>query len=156
MEDRVHGALFRILPLVPASLILGLVAAAALTSGVVRGPGAGACEPRTWIDWHVAVKTECVARTYVCHNMTASQLMRDPAVVEAYQDALASNDRDRIREMDVLIGQIRAAYGCGAAPERLRPAFPGRRPGDALPPGHPPVRGAPGRGDPALGLDRTI
>lgn len=156
MEDRAQGLLFRILPLLPAGLILALVAVAAGASGLARGPEATSCEPQTWADWHVAVRSQCVARTYVCHNMTAAKLLKDPEVVEAYEDALAANDRDRIREMDTLIGQIRTAYGCAAAPERLRPPYRGPAPGVELPPGHPSVGGAPGSPDPALGPDRSI
>lgn len=152
MEDSSRALLFRILPLAPALLILSLLAAAA--SGMARGPGAGACEPQTWLDWHVAVKTQCVTRTYVCHNMTPSKLLRDPRVVDAYEDALASNDRERIAEMDTLIGQIRSAYGCGSAPDRLPRAAPGRAPW--VPPGHPPMHDLSPRADPALGLDKTI
>lgn len=154
MDDRSRGLLFRILPLLPAVLILSLVAAAAATSGVATGAAAGACKPTTWVDWHVAVKSQCVTRTYVCHNMTPSKLLRDPQVVDAYEDALASNDRERIAEMDVLIGQIRSAYGCGSAPDRLPGAAPRRAPG--IPHGHPPIQGLPSRAGPEPGLDKTI
>jgi hypothetical protein len=150
MENRVPRPLFRILPLVPLALVATLVGAAAVGAGQVRAPGA--CEPQTWLDWHVAVKSQCVTRAYVCHNMTAPRLLRDPRVADAYEDALASNDRARIAEIDVLIGQIRAAYGCGANPG-LRPP---RRAPDALPHGHPAIRPGPPAADPALGLDRSI
>jgi hypothetical protein len=152
METRVQSSLLRILPLAPAGLVLVLLAAAAAASGAARAPVAESCRPQTWVDWHVAVKTQCVTRTYVCHNMTPSQLLRDPRVAGAYEDALASNDRWRIAEMDILIGQIRAAYGCGRAPGQLPPGAPAR----GLPPGHPPIRSGPGTAAPALGLDRTI
>jgi len=151
MEYRVASPLFRILPLLPIALILGLVAVAGATaerSG--RRSEAGACEPTTWMDWHRAVKSQCVTRAYVCHNMTAPRLLQDPRVAEAYEDAIASNDRARIVEMDLLIGKIRSAYGCGGT---HRGSPPGQAPG-GLPGGHPPLR--PGGSDPALGLDKTI
>jgi hypothetical protein len=86
--------------------------------------------------------------------MTPSKLLKDPQVVGAYEDALASNDRERIAEMDVLIGQIRSAYGCGSAPDRLPSAAPRRAPG--IPPGHPPIHDLPPRTGSDLGLDKTI
>ena len=150
MENRVASPLLRILPLFPIALILALMAVAGSTSERPAGAAAGSCQPRTWLDWHVAVKSQCVTRTYVCHNMTAPRLLRDPRVAEAYEDAIASNDRARIVEMDVLIGQIRSAYGCGGTPGWSPP----RRGG--LPGGHPPIRSRPGAPDPALGLDKTI
>ena len=152
METRVQSSLLRILPLIPAALILVLLAAAAAASGSARAPAAQSCRPQSWVDWHVAVKAQCVTRTYVCHNMTPSQLLRDPSVAGAYEDALASNDRGRIAEMDGLIGRIRAAYGCDRPPGGSH-GVPSRR----LPEGHPPVRVGPMDGtDPALGLDRSI
>jgi hypothetical protein len=154
MADRDQGTLFRILPLVPAALILGLVSAAAL-AGLARAPAAQGCEPRTWRDWHVAVKRECVAPAYVCHNLTSSRLLDDPEVAGAYEDALASNDRQQIQEMDRLVGQLRAAYGCAPSPGRLPAASP-HGPGLLLPPGHPSVGGDRPFADPALGLDRSI
>jgi hypothetical protein len=156
MDERSRRLLFRILPLVPAMLILSLVAVAAAASGIARGPEAGACEPRTWRDWHVAVKSQCVARTYVCRNMTPSRLLQDPEVAAAYEDALASNDRQRIAEIDGLVGQIREAYACGAAPKRLPQPATGHAPTESLPPWHPPVNGLAPRLETEPGLDRTI
>lgn len=149
MDNRVASPLFRILPLFPIALVLLLLAVAGSTAEGPIGSHPGACRPTTWLDWHVAVKSQCVTRAYVCHNMTAPRLLRDPRVAEAYEDAIASNDRARIVEMDVLIGQIRSAYGCAGTPG----STPRRHGG--LPGGHPPVRG-PGATDPALGLDKTI
>jgi hypothetical protein len=152
METRVLSPLLRLLPILPVTLVLVLLAAAAAGSGVSRGAPGGRCEPQTWKDWHVAVKAQCVTRTYVCHNMTSSRLLQDPRVAGAYEDALASNDRARIAEMDILIGQIRTAYGCGGAPDGLPNVAPSR----ALPRGHPPIPRGPARAEPPMGLDRTI
>lgn len=151
MDHRVPSPLFRILPLFPIALVLALLAVAGSTASERPiAAAAGACQPTTWLDWHVAVKSQCVTRAYVCHNMTAPRLLRDPRVAEAYEDALASNDRERIVEMDALIGQIRAAYRCGGTPGWSPPRQGG------LPGGHPPVRSRPAVPDPALGLDKTI
>ncbi|HSM94110.1 MAG TPA: hypothetical protein VLT47_14625 [Anaeromyxobacteraceae bacterium] len=161
MDDRSRRLLFRILPLAPAILILALVVVAAAASSAARGPDAGACEPRTWRDWHVAVKSQCVQRTWVCGNMTPAKLLQDPEVAAAYEDALATNDRDRIAEMDGLIAEIREAYGCPAVRERMPPAGAGASAPDArdlheLPAGHPPVHALPPGDAVEPRLDRTI
>ena len=135
---------YRILTL---SLVVGIVALAAVPA-MRAGGQPDSCQPESWVDWHLAMKRECLTPAYVCHNMTSSKLLEDPELAAAYRDALQGGDPAPLASLDDLVGRMRSQYGCsddGAAP-------PARRP--RLPPGHPPIDGRPHA--PSFGAPRTI
>ncbi len=79
----------------------------------------------------------------VCEQMTAQRLLENPRFARRWGDAVRSGDPTAIDAMNRAVSRLRALHGCdGEAPE----AAPGEDddPGQALPPGHPPVDG----GDP--------
>lgn len=122
---------------------LALLAAGALAVPAIRAAGSSGCEPRGWMDWHLAMRQDCLAPRYVCEHMTSAEMLRDPEVAAAYREALAAGDPDEVRRLSRMVGRMRARYGCepeaGSAPEASGPAFSA----DRLPPGHPPVGGPP-------------
>lgn len=91
------------------------------------------CEPRGWIDWHIAMRQACLTPSYVCHNMTSAKLLEDPALARALRHAFETGDPEPLHDLDALVGQMRARYGCDGALAAPRPAQP------RLPPGHPPI-----------------
>ncbi len=106
-----------------------LAAVAALPA--VRATGSSGCQPRTWADWHLALRQQCVEQRYVCEHMTGAEMLRDSDIAAAQRDGLAIERRDVVRMLSHVVGQTRAKYGCDAAAEAPEP--------EALPPGHPPV-----------------
>jgi hypothetical protein len=127
--------------------LLGLavgVISAATVPGLFRRASAGAigaCEPQSWVDWHVAMKRECLTPAYVCHNMTPSKLLEDPQLAKEFRAALEAGDPEPLASLDELVGGMRARYGCGDPGDAPRAAPPRSTP--RLPPGHPPVHGGP-------------
>jgi hypothetical protein len=122
-------------------MLLGVATAVAIPLAR-SGGGAGSCEPRNWVDWHVAMKRDCLTPAYVCHNMTSSKLLEDPELARAFRDALVAGDPGPLASLDALVARMRSAYGCSDA--RARPPggpFLGREP--RLPPGHPPIPAEP-------------
>jgi hypothetical protein len=114
-----------------------LSVAVVLALPLVHELGGSGCEPRSWVDWHVAMKSACLTPAYVCENMTAAKMLEDPQLAEAYAGALRAGEA---AELDALVGHLRAAYGCEGAPStgnvgQGEPAPESPR----LPPGHPPV-----------------
>jgi hypothetical protein len=127
--------------LVLGGLALGVAAAVAVPAA--RGEGEpGSCQPRSWVDWHVAMKRECLTPAYVCHNMTPSKLLEDPDLAAAFRDALVAGDPGPLASLDALVARMRSAYGCSDARVRA-PARPFHGPGPRLPPGHPPIPAEP-------------
>jgi hypothetical protein len=120
---------------------LGLLAAGALALPAIRAAGSSGCEPKDWMDWHLAMRQECLAPHYVCEHMTSAEMLRDPEIAAAYREALAAGDPEGLHRLSRMVGRMRARYGCepeaGAAPRAGGSAFPA----DRLPPGHPPVGG---------------
>jgi hypothetical protein len=130
------------------ALVLAVVALAVVPAMRAVGQPAS-CEPERWVDWHLAMRRECLTPAYVCHNMTSSKLLEDPELAAAYRDALQAGDPAPLASLDALVARMRSQYGCsdeGAAPPATR------RP--RLPPGHPPVDDAPD--SPTFGTTRTI
>ncbi|HUL58023.1 MAG TPA: zinc ribbon domain-containing protein [Anaeromyxobacteraceae bacterium] len=113
-------------------------AAGALVASPVAADAPPACEPHTWVDWHIAMRRACLTPAYVCHNMTSAKLMEDPAVREAFRGALEAGRPEPIAQLDALVAHMRSRFGCDAASDEApAPPDPG------LPPGHPPVPGRP-------------
>jgi hypothetical protein len=152
-----------------ARLLVAAAMLAALTlvalPALARFRSSDGCEPRTWLDWHVAIKQACLTPAYVCENMTSAKLLADPDVLASYRRALEAGEAGAIGHLDALVDHLRGAYGCDGAAEGAPgpvPAAPRLPPGhppipghgsSAVPfPGHPPIRGgAPFPGHPPVG-----
>ncbi len=121
---------------------LGLLAVGTLALPVVRAAGSSGCEPKNWMDWHLAMRQHCLTPRYVCEHMTSAEMLRDPQIGAAYREGLAAGRTEPVRGLSRMVGQMRAMYGCepeaGATPGRGAAASPSGR----LPPGHPPVGGS--------------
>jgi len=131
-------------------VVLVLGAGTALASPVYRGWKSSACEPGNWIDWHLAMRRQCLTQSYVCENMTTARMLEDPDVAAAYRGALAAGSRDPVPGLVEMVDRMRLSYGC--EPERgtrvEAPEMPEGHPA-ALPPGHPPIP----RGFPSFGFE---
>ncbi len=132
--------------------IPSLALAAALALPAVRAGGSSGCHPRSWMDWHVAVRQQCLEPRYVCEHMTSAEMLRDPQIAAAWREGIAAGSPEPARGLSRMVRQVRGLYGCepegGAAPgdalSRGRALPPGHPPvgdgwSEALPPGHPPV-----------------
>jgi hypothetical protein len=115
------------------------------------------CQPRSWADWHLAMRRQCLSQEYVCRNMTTAQMLADPDVAAEYRSGLAGG-RDASLELAELVGGMRRSYGCSpevgaAAGPPSRAWLPKGHPpiGDRLPPGHPPIGGRLPPGHPPVG-----
>jgi hypothetical protein len=103
---------------------LGLLAVVVAAGPVVARPllrqlhPPDACEPTNWVEWHVAMKNQCLKPSYVCEHMTTGTLMSDPDIASSLQ---AEPDADT-SHLSALVRRMRNAYGC--APES-GPAFHG-------------------------------
>ena len=102
---------------------LGLLAVIVAAGPVVARPllrqlHPEACEPTNWVEWHVAMKNQCLKPSYVCEHMTTGTLMSDPDIARSMQDEPGED----ITHLSALVGRMRSAYGC--APES-GPAFHG-------------------------------
>jgi len=130
------------------ALVLG--AGTALAAPAWRG-WRSSCEPRNWIDWHLAMRRQCLTQAYVCENMTTARMLDDPEIAADYRAALAAGSRDPVSGLDEMVDRMRRSYGCQPEPgARLEaPEMPEGHPA-ALPPGHPPIpRGSPSGFEPA-------
>lgn len=69
------------------------------------------CEPTNWMEWHAAMKNQCLKPSYVCEHMTTGTMMSDPDVARSFQ---GEPDVDT-SHLSALVGRMRSSYGC--APE---------------------------------------
>jgi len=115
-------------------LLLGVAAAIAIPAARSEAEPSGSCQPRSWVDWHVAMKRECLTPAYVCHNMTPGKLLEDPELAAAFRDALVAGDPGPLASLDRLVSRMRSAYGCSDDP----PPPPQHRPDPPRPPRPPP------------------
>ena len=100
--------------IVSAALLATLLAAAPVVARpFLRRLQADRCEPTNWVEWHLAMRRQCLTPSYVCEHMTTPGMMEDPEVARSFAEAEPS----RLAEM---VGRMRSAYGC--APES-GPAF---------------------------------
>lgn len=131
-------------------VVLLLGAGTALAAPLYRAWRSSGCEPRNWIDWHLAMRSQCLAQAYVCENMTTARMLEDPDVAAAYRGALAAGSRDPVPGLVEMVGKMRGEYGCvPEAGDRVgAPGLPEGHPA-ALPPGHPPIP----RGVPSFGFE---
>lgn len=115
--------------------LAGMFAAVAVAwPGVSAWRAQLACEPKGWIDWHLAMQRACLTPEYVCRNMTSSKLLEDPVVAGELRRALEAGDVTALGALDSLVAGMRAEYGCAGAPRGRAGRGPPR-----LPPGHPPI-----------------
>jgi hypothetical protein len=133
------------------------VAAVAAAVPAWRSVRADGCEPRSWVDWHVAVRRQCLSPDYVCRNMTSAHMLSDPEVAAGYRSALAAG-RDASLDLSEMVGRMRESFGCSPDPgESAGPPshlwLPEGHPPivGQLPPGHPPIDGRLPPGHPPVG-----
>ena len=98
-----------------AALLALLAAAPVLARPLLHRLRGERCEPTSWVEWHLAMRRQCLTPSYVCEHMTTPGMMRDPDVARAFDSS--EGDPSRLAE---LVGRMRSAYGC--APES-GPAF---------------------------------
>lgn len=120
----------------PRRLVAGLVASLALVGLAVATPLVARpllrqlhrdqCEPSNWVEWHAAMRNQCLTPAYVCDHMTTAEMLRDPEVAQSFH---LDGSTSRLAE---LVGRMRDAYGC--TPESGR-AFHQLEPGPIAPRG---------------------
>ena len=83
-------------------------------------------------------------RQDLCDGFTVSRMLEDPELARLYFGALHDGDAGAREQLDAMVGQLRAAHGCGAAGENASQDVFAHPPGTPrLPPGHPPIDGSP-------------
>jgi hypothetical protein len=81
----------------------------------------------------------------ICAGFTASKLLQDPEMARTFSGALDGRSPAARAHLDAFVSELREAHGCavlegsGDAPALHSPGRASR-----LPPGHPPIDGAPG------------
>jgi hypothetical protein len=112
-------------------LVLAALAGAApvLARPLIAHLRSGGCEPASWSEWHAALQRQCLEAEYVCEHMTTPQLLADPEIARAFQDA----PPDHVRHLADMVGRTRHAFGC--APEAGAAVH---APGPVVPPAFPP------------------
>ncbi len=118
--------------IVPRLARVGLLALALLALSGVALPAyrtlrARGCEPETWVDWHLAMRQQCLTTQYVCKNMTTAKLLRDPDLAAAYRQGIAAGFNDPVPMLSEMVGRMRHSYGCDPEPSGADGAGPARR-----------------------------
>ncbi len=107
MKSRaLRGGLLAVTLLVPSAVALQ----------VYRGMQQRGCEPENWVDWHLAMRQQCLTTRYVCDNMTTAKMLRDPDLAAAYRQGIAAGVADPVPMLSEMVGRMRRSYGCD--PER--------------------------------------
>ncbi len=116
--------------------LFAVVALALVAPGVARPLlhqlRTGRCQPSNWMEWHAAMRRQCLEPSYVCEHMTTPKLLEDPEVAQSFRAGGTSH----LAEM---VGRMRQAYGC--VPESGRAFHPDI--GPVVPPAFPPSQDAP-------------
>ena len=131
---------------------LSLAVVGTAVAPALRSAWASGCEPKGWIDWHLAMRRQCLEPRYVCRHMTSAELLRDPDIAAAYRQGLATGQPEPVPGLDAMVGRMRARYGCEPEPGDVAAGRAGASPHGRLAPGHPPEEGTcpfAGRGPPA-------
>jgi hypothetical protein len=103
--------------LASATVLLALLGTAPVVARpLLRHLQADRCEPTNWMEWHLAMRRQCLTPSYVCEHMTTPGMLQDPDVAQSFGGS-ADAEPSRLSEM---VGRMRSAYGC--APES-GPAF---------------------------------
>jgi hypothetical protein len=80
----------------------------------------------------------------LCAGFTITRMLDDPELARLYFGALHDGDPRAREQLDAMVGQLRAAHGCGATGENASQDTFAHPPGaPRLPPGHPPIDGSP-------------
>ncbi len=103
--------------LVPRLARAGLLALAVLVPAAVAFPAyrslrSRGCEPESWVDWHLAMRQQCLTPQYVCRNMTTAKMLRDPELAAAYRQGLADGISDPVPMLSEMVDRMRRSYGC--------------------------------------------
>lgn len=80
----------------------------------------------------------------LCSGFTVARMLEDPELARLYFGALHDGDAGAREQLDAMVGHLRAAHGCGTTGGNASQdtfAHPPSSP--RLPPGHPPIDGAP-------------
>lgn len=77
----------------------------------------------------------------LCSGFTVSRMLEDPELARLYFGALHDGDAGARAQLDAMVGELRAAHGCGESVSQDTLAPPPATP--RLPPGHPPIDGVP-------------
>jgi len=80
----------------------------------------------------------------LCSGFTVARMLEDPELARQYFGALHGGDAGARDELDAMVGELRAAHGCGATGESASQGTLAHPPLPRLPPGHPPIDVAPG------------
>jgi hypothetical protein len=112
-EDRMKSRALR-----GGFLLLSVVALTAVALPIYRGTQQRGCQPENWIDWHLAMRQQCLTPQYVCDNMTTAKMLRDPDLAAAYRQGIAAGVADPVPMLAEMVGRMRRSYGC--APESDR------------------------------------
>jgi len=112
-----------------AALLVALLAAAPVVARpLLRHLQSNRCEPTNWMEWHRAMRLQCLTPSYVCEHMTTPGMMQDPDVARSFSPG-AEAEPSHLSEM---VGRMRSAFGCapesgpafGAEPPAAPPAIP--------------------------------
>jgi len=84
----------------------------------------------------------------VCDGFTPAKMLEDPEFAREYFATLHGDGTAERAQLDAIVSELRAVHGCdvGVGVGARAPDAPAERP-MALPPGHPPVGGAPSTPD---------
>ena len=88
-----------------AAVLAVAVAVPVLARPVMRQLRAQACEPSNWIEWHVAMRKQCLKPSFVCEHMTTAKMLEDREVAESF----GGDNKSHLAEM---VGRMRHQYGC--------------------------------------------
>ncbi len=108
------------------ALLVLAVGAPVIARPVIRHlQSASSCQPSNWMEWHTAMRNQCLQASYVCEHMTTAKMLEDPDVAQSFP-----NGGGMLGE---LVGRMRQSYGCAPEAGRtvhsspgpgFRPAFP--------------------------------
>jgi hypothetical protein len=103
-----------------AAMLLSLAAVPFVARPILGQLGREACQPESWVEWHAAMRDQCLTPAYVCEHMTTRELLQDPDVARSFRAD------DTAGYLSELVGRMRTSYGCAPEGERaLRRAVPG-------------------------------
>lgn len=78
----------------------------------------------------------------LCAGFTVGRMLEDPELARLYFGALHDGDAGARAQLDAMVGQLRAAHGCSSE-SASQDTFAHPPAAPRLPPGHPPIDGAP-------------
>jgi hypothetical protein len=111
-----------------ALLVLG-IGGPVVARPVLHQLRADRCEPSNWVEWHLAMRKQCLTPSYVCEHMTTPKMLQDPDIARSFHAEGAPGDTSHLAE---LVARMRHAFGCApesgpafhAEPPPVVPSFP--------------------------------